>query len=663
MPLQTVHTGFTFNFDGSKLSAIQKGVGNAKTHLNTLAAKTEIFSEKMGGFFQRAKQIVGAYLGFRAVKSVTMDYANAADAVAKFSKALGLSAETYQGMTHAAAMAGVTVEQLNPALSKIGAKAIEASKGSKELRAAFGALGIRADELKGMDVEQLLFRVSDGFAKMEAGGKRTQVALKLFEEMGPKLLNAFSLGSEGIKRATEEAKRLGIIMSGKQLKAAEDYKDAMLRLKSIIIGVRNIIAAKLLPTITKNLEAFRKWWTEGKNAERALRALKLIAFFTGLVIAAMFKGTVVKQVTKFVQGIWAGVQALRAMGAAGAAAHLKIWALLAVFALIGLIIEDLVGFAQGKDSVIGRILGPSKLADDLKKGLLDIGRSAVKAWKELKPALLDAWKALQPSLRELATLLKPLAGPTFKLAIMSLISALHILNFSIQQVTVAIRVLRDAGSAVASALKSAGNIVAVAWEEATDTIKDGLKDAKGLAKNIAGAMGLDLGRAAREIGKAWDLATSGIRKTLDTIVSAANTALAALAAVTGKGKAGVALGAGATAALAAAGKAPAVSPTGQLVMPGLFMPRGVEAFRGVGAPTVTAGLPSPRAFGLGAATGGLQQRIANVSVAAGAVQVTTSATGDPSQIAAAQNIAIVKGLNKVITDASRDLVKPPRGQR
>lgn len=659
MPLQEVHTGFTFNFDGSKLSAIQRGVGRASTNLNTIAAKTEAFSQKMGGFFQRAKQVVGAYLGFRAVRAITTDYANAADAVAKFSAGLGINAQEYQKLTFAAKLNGLTMEEMNMALPKFAKSAADAADGSKAMADAFSRAGLKlkGDKFLG-DPIGMLKAFADGLKDIKDPIRKAQILQNSFGRAGKKMGVLMAQGSEGIKKAMEEAEKYGHVLSDKQLKAAEKYNDEMLRVKSIMIGIRNAIASRLLPALTRQLTAFRTWWVEGRNAERALRALKLVALFTGIVIARLIGASVLRHVKLFVQGIWAGVQALRAMGVAGAATALKIWAIVAAFAIVALVIEDLIGFAQGKDSVIGRILGPSKLATDLKKALLDIGKSALKAWKELKPALLAAWEALKPSLRELGALLKPLAGPAFKIAIMALITSLHALNFIIGQVTTSIKAMKAVATAVGNALKSTAEIVTVAWEDTTDAIKDGLNDAKGVAKTVATALGIDLGKTAKTVGKAWDLATAGIRKTLDTIVSAARTALAAIAAVTGKSKVGISLGAGTKAALAAAGQAPEVSPTGQPVVAGLFQPRGVTAFRGAGAPAAPA-----RAFGLGAAVGGLQQRIANVSVAAGAVQVTTSATGDPEQIAAAQNIAIVKGFSKLVTDASRDLVKPPRGQR
>lgn len=659
MTQQEVHTTFDFKFDGTRLAAVERGVKRATTNLNTIAAKTDLFQQRMGGFFQRARQVVGAYLGFRAIRSITTDYAVSADAVAKFATATGLSTEKYQGLVHAVKLGGSDQANLNKALTQLSKRALEAGQGLKTQQRAFGELGVEYEDGAGKlkSADQLFLEISDSFRNMTDESKRTGLSMQLLGRTGATLLPTMLEGSRGIKIMIAEAKKLGIVLSKEQLKAAENFNDEMLRVKSVLTGVRNIIAARLLPTITRQLRAFRSWWVEGRNAERAMRALKLIAIFTGLVIARMIGASVLRNVKLFVQGIWAGVQALRAMGLAASATALKVTAVFAAFVLIGLIIEDLIGFAQGKDSLIGRILGDSKLADDLRKGLIGLGRDAVKAWKEMKPALLDAWNALKPSLRELAVLLKPIAGPAFKAAIWLLIIGIEGLNLSVKALTFTIETLKGVATATSDALTWTAESVTIVWEDATDAIEKGIKDLGAAAKQIASLMGIDLGAAAKTAGDAWDLGLKGINKALHALNAVMSRALRLKGLLFGKD----------IGALNLAERTKKIRESyevdvreGAPVLPGLFVPSPALAFAGGSAP---ASAPFGAATGIGASIGGLQQNIANTAVQAGAVQVTVQASGDPQQIAAAVNVKLAESMGKIITDASRDLVKPPRGQR
>ena len=52
-----------------------------------------------------------------------------------------------------------------------------------------------------------------------------------------------------------------------------------------------------------------------------------------------------------------------------------------------------------------------------------------------------------------------------------------------------------------------------------------------------------------------------------------------------------------------------------------------------------------------------------MSVEPGAIVVNVKAEGDPTAIATKINEVVTTKINQAFTDASRDLVKPPPGQR
>jgi hypothetical protein len=175
--LEEVLTNFTFKFDGSRLAAVERGVKRSVTNLNTIAQQTDIFQQRMSGFFGRARQVIGAYLGFRAVKTITSDYASAADAVAKFSTATGLSTETYQGLVHAVQLGGSDQENLNKALTQLSKRALEAGQGLATQKRAFKDLGVEwndaSGKLKGAD--QLFLEISDAFKGISSRPPRTSM--------------------------------------------------------------------------------------------------------------------------------------------------------------------------------------------------------------------------------------------------------------------------------------------------------------------------------------------------------------------------------------------------------------------------------------------------------------------------------------------------------
>jgi hypothetical protein len=647
MPLQEVHTGFTFGFDGSRLSAIERGVKRASKSMGNVAQRTAALQTQMGSLLQRAKGVIGAYVGFRAVKTITTDYAEAADAIAKFSSGLGVSAREYQGLTHAAKLNGLTIEELNVALPNLAKRAGDAADGSKAAATAFRRAGVELKEGgKLKDPIRLLAEMADGMKGIKDEGRRTQILMTLFGRAGKRMGVLLDQGSAGIKKAMLAAQKLGIVLGDKDLKAAEKFKDEMLRVKSILIGVRNTVAARVVPALTRVLTRFKEWWLEGKNAERALRVLKLTAILAGLVISRMIGAAVIKQLAIFVRDIVAATLAIKRMGIAAGVTALKVAAIFAAIALVVLLIEDLIGFAQGKDSLIGRLLGDSSLAKQLRAALNAVWKEIKQAWKEIKPALREAWEALKPALREVGRLLKPLIGPAFKAAIMVLIGMLYGLVFTIEQVSAAVRIMKAAFTAAAAAIGFIADWLTEKWEDFTDDVSDAFDEAAAAAKQLARLFGIDLTKSAAWVKTAWDGATAGIRKTLRTLMDAARTAKNAMDTLTGKD----------------------VKSTAKGFFGAITGRQRVEGTLGGAIENIERDLASgaislaPLA-GPPAAAPGLfapPQQIISVGAINNRVDVQGA---DPKLVVEEVEQRMGKRLAKTFTDASRDLKPPPRGQR
>ena len=706
MALQEILTRFGFQFDGQKLAAVERGVKRASTNLNTIAHNADLFQQRMGGFLARAKGLIGAYLGFRVVRSITTDYATAADTVAKFATATGIATDQYQGLVHAVKIGGTDQENLNKALTRLSKRALEAGQGLTTNQRAFRELGIEWNDTEGKlkSGDQLFLEMADGLVNLEDKEKRTGLAMQLLGRSGATLLPTMLEGSKGIRRLIEDAKKLGLVLTGDQLKAAEQFNDEMLRTKSVLTGVRNQIAAKLLPAITKQLRAFQEWAKRGDNLKRALERLRIIAKAVGIVLAVMITGKAVKAFQTFTLAVRIAVQWVKGLGIASTLARLKVMALYASLILIPLLIEDLIFFAQGKDSLIGRFLGDSKLAKELKSALLGIGKELKATWKELKPVLLEAWVALKPVIVELWKAIRPIIGPALKAGVWLLIKALQVLTITIRAVTWIVKetvkgfqqwghvsdlvakamdgdwtpllanmktdwenlkkAARDAWDDIAARSKvtwgdikksasDGGNWVERAWDDIAARSKVTWGDIKKSAGDAADWAGKTWSDAARWVDRAWENPLKTIQSGLDSILSTLEDTLTLKGLLEDKPitwlddvRGAIRLQetfAGGLDRAVTAGTAP-LNPFAPLPGAGAPLPAlpGIGALPGVGGP------------------GGIQ---ATANVAPGAIQISIRAEGDAAQIAAKVNEVVTAKINEAFTSASRDLVKPPPGQR
>jgi hypothetical protein len=164
--------------------------------------------------------------------------ATAADVAAKTARTIGITTESYQELTQAAAFSGVKSEELNVALRKLSKNAYQAAGGNKELNKTFKALNINAKDFAKLKPDQQIERLADAYTKIEDPGKRAALMMKLLEEAGPKFASMFAGGGAGIAAMRKDAQDLGMIVPDNLAVKAEAFNDSMDRLKLINQGMK-----------------------------------------------------------------------------------------------------------------------------------------------------------------------------------------------------------------------------------------------------------------------------------------------------------------------------------------------------------------------------------------------------------------------------------------
>jgi len=391
--VRSLITRILFKSDPSGLKTVKTHAAQAKREMRAAGRAAFTLKRRLRAVGQDLRNwAIGLGVGGFAIKKLIDGFAKGADESAKFARGLGISAQAYQGMTHAAALSGISVQELNVALPKLAQNAGNAADGSKASALAFRRAGVDIKDASGKfkDPTRLMLDLADSFKEGRIQGNRTQVLMNLFGRSGKKMGTLLAQGSAGIKKAMVEAKRLGIVMSTKQLKAAEDYNDAMLRAKSVLLGVRNTIALHLIPSITDALDKFKAWALEGDNLKKALDRLRMAGKALIVVLALIAAAKVGQTLASLVAVTKKAIFWTRIMGRATLMAYAPYIALAAAIAAVALIIESLVVWSKGGKSAVGDLIEKFGLADGARKVMQALG----KAWKAFVAILPDVLKHL-----------------------------------------------------------------------------------------------------------------------------------------------------------------------------------------------------------------------------------------------------------------------------
>jgi hypothetical protein len=553
-------TRIAFKVEEGRLKAAGVAVGTIKKQMRSTARETRRLTRNINGMALGLKAAAGAFIASRALKIITTDFSVGADRAAKFAKATGISVEMYQALGHAVQLSGGEISDLDKGLQQLGKRALEVSQGNKTLRKQFDQLGVSvtdsAGKLKNQD--ELLFDVADRFKAMEDGSKKTGLAMQLLGRSGAKLIPFFNEGSAGIRKMTAEAKRLGIVLTKDQAAIAEQFNDELLRSKAVLIGVRNQIAVKLLPVLTRNLKAFKEWATEGDNLARALDTVKKAAIAATVAFVAL-------KATKLGIAFAAALPALKAaavllMGVArsAAAAAAPLLVPLAIIAALALAIEDLVRFARGEGSVIGDLFGDTAEGQEVKDLLLEIGKvfmgmrdsfrevnvEFLKLFKGIIKAFGKIVKALLPILlRVTIVLLRVVLWLTKALAwaVDGLVKAFNWLVDALAPVGDAFTWIgekaAEAAGAIAAAFTWAADKVTEAWDGTIGWLGELWDGIVSTAKTVGKAIASPFVWAAGKVKGAWNAAIGWIKRLVDSIANKIQKVSDAISRVTG-GKAG-----------------------------------------------------------------------------------------------------------------------------
>lgn len=320
---------------------------------------------------------VGGLLG------ATKVFAGMGDTIQKMSLRTGVSAESLSELGFAAEQSGADLATLEGGLRRMQRVIGDAADGSQTAVDALAALGLSAGGLAGLSPEEQFKLIADRIAGIEDPTLKAAAAMEIFGRSGTQLLPLMQDGAAGIEALQQQARELGLTISGEDANAAAALADAMNVLWRVFKQGVFTIGSALAPA----LQNF---------AERAASVIKSVADWIKQNKA------VVVTVFKVAAAVAVGGAALIALG--GILTGLGF-----VFGTLATIVAG-VGTALGMiGSVLGAILSPIGLVItglvSLGGYLLHISGTGQKAlswlgqqFAALRDTALAAWQGISDAL-------------------------------------------------------------------------------------------------------------------------------------------------------------------------------------------------------------------------------------------------------------------------
>ena len=232
-------------------ASMRKMQGSVASLKGGLSALTMISGAQLFG--QIASSATSAV---RSLLSMGSAQAEVVDKTSKLASRLGMTYSELSGLAHAGALAGVGLDTIGTAATKLDVAMVAAANGSATANAKFERLGLSVADLGNMNAEQRFQAIAQAISQLPNEAERAAAAVSLFGRSGAGMLPMFKDGAAGLAAAREEAERFGTALTNAQGTDVENMNDAFTRAQAAISGVVQQLVAYLAPAVDAITTAF-----------------------------------------------------------------------------------------------------------------------------------------------------------------------------------------------------------------------------------------------------------------------------------------------------------------------------------------------------------------------------------------------------------------------
>ena len=205
-----------------KLQRISATVKNGMGRIGSAARAGAMVAAKAIAAIGTAAIAAGA-----AIIKLGQQFAAYGDKFGKMATRTRIGAEALQELSFAAQISGTNIDSLSQALfrarRRIGNMALG---GGGPAARALETLGLNAKELAKMQPEKQFFKLISSLKAVGDEAQRNQLAFEIFGDNFRDIQPLIDAGADSIDNLRDRANRLGLVLSSKEIKQAEELTDA-----------------------------------------------------------------------------------------------------------------------------------------------------------------------------------------------------------------------------------------------------------------------------------------------------------------------------------------------------------------------------------------------------------------------------------------------------
>lgn len=238
---------------------------------------------------RRAAAPLAATLAGMFAVSTLKSQIDFADQLQKTNSRIGASTEALSEYRLVAKLSGVEFGQLATAWQRQTRRIAQAAQGTGEAQAALESLNLSARDLAKMAPEDQFERIATAMRGVASEAEKVALAQKVWDSEGVKLLQIVNQSSDAIESMRQQARDLGLSISGETASAMAGFNDQMDMLSFAAQGASQTMLTELVPSLTSGLQSLNAFVANAGGAEEVLSDLAAV----GGTLASVYGGRMV----------------------------------------------------------------------------------------------------------------------------------------------------------------------------------------------------------------------------------------------------------------------------------------------------------------------------------------------------------------------------------
>ena len=267
---------------GGDSSGLQRAMGNAQ---KSIGKTSDRFAKlRTAGLLAFKGLTVAATAAAGTLTALTVSGLRLVDNQAKLARSIGASIDGLKGLQIAAGDAGIEAGALGTAMQMMNARLAEAARGGNASAKAIERMGLDANELVGMDVDERIATMADQMLEMGFSAAQAQDELNQLGIRNRQLALLMIQGGDAIRAARQEVDDYGLSISSIEAGQVEAANDAFSRLGRLMEAIRIELAVQMAPIIKEVSDRFNTMAREGGGLRTVVRpAIEAVIQFIGVL--------------------------------------------------------------------------------------------------------------------------------------------------------------------------------------------------------------------------------------------------------------------------------------------------------------------------------------------------------------------------------------------